>query len=184
MRHVAPRMMVPEGFVMALRGRFSTGPYGAPHRLGPAQAEWLILCRWGAEGEFLTIAQAGPAEGPPDAPPPLGLRPRTTFLGLRLAGAGEGDHFLLARYLPAGVTVAGAFQPAEGLACLHGPASALRLEAGGRSAFHRGSSEAGELRLDMPDPTLDGVESLSWRMEGWRAPWLGEFLATPGGSAH
>ncbi|MBL6078615.1 hypothetical protein JMJ56_11405 [Belnapia sp. T18] len=177
MRHMPPQAMVPQGFVMAMRASLAEASYDAPHRQGLPLAEWLILCRWGAEGEYLTIAQAGAAEGPADAPPPLGLRPRTTFLGLRLAGGGEGESFLLARYLPAGMAVAGTFQPSDGIARLFGPASALRLEAAGRSAFRRGLGEAGEVRIDVPDPSLGGAEALSWRMEGWRAPWLGEFLA-------
>jgi hypothetical protein len=184
MRHVAPRMMVPQGFLMAMRASLRQAPYDAPHRQGPPHAAWLILCRWGAEGEYLTIAEAGAAEGPPDAPPPLGLRPRTTFLGLRLAGGGEGENFLLARHLPAGMTVAGTFQPGEGTARLIGPASALRLEAAGRSAFRRGPNEAGEVRVDVPGPSLGGAEAFAWQMEGWRAPWLGEVLAPGEASAH
>lgn len=184
MRPFAPRLMVPQGFVMAMRASLGRAPYDAPHRAGLRHAGWLILCRWGAEGEFLTIAEAGPAEGPADAPPPLGLRPCTTFLGLRLAGGGEGENFLLTRHLPAGMTVAGIFQPSDGIARLFGPASALRLEAAGRSAFRRGLGEAGEVRIDAPDPSLGGAEAFAWRMEGWRAPWLGEFLAPGESSAH
>jgi hypothetical protein len=184
MRHVVPRLMVPQGFVMAMRASLAEAPYHVPHRQGLPHAEWLILCRWGGEGEFLTIAEAGPAEGPADAPPPLGLRPRTTFLGLRLAGGGEGENFLLARHLPAGMTVAGIFQPSDGIARLCGPASALRLEAAGRSAFRRGLEEAGEVRTDVPDPSLGGADAFAWRMEAWRAPWLGEFLAPGQGSSH
>ena len=189
MRHVTLRMMVPAGFVMAMRGSLRTGPYDAPHRQGPARAEWLILCRWGAEGEFLTIARAGPAEGPPEAPPPMGLRPHTTYLGLRLGGAVEGggfegEDFLLARHLPEGVTVAGTFQPSDGIVRLAGPAGTLRLDAAGRSAFRRDLGEAGEALVDLPEPAPGAADSLSWRMAGRRVPWLGEFLAPAPSSAH
>lgn len=184
MRHAALRMMVPAGFVMAMRGSLRTGPYDAPHRQGAASSEWLILCRWGAEGEFLTIARAGPAEGPAEAEPPMGLRPQTTLLGLRLGGAGEGEDFLLARHLPAEVTVAGTFQPSDGIVRLRGPAGALRLDAAGRSAFRRLPGEAGEALVDLPEPAPDAAERRSWRMEGWRVPWLGEFLAPPSPSPH
>jgi len=174
-------MMVPAGFLVAMRGSLCTGPYDAPHRQGPARAEWLILCRWGAEGEFLTIARAGPAEGPPEAPPPMGLRPHTTLLGLRLGGAVDGEDFLLARHLPEGVTVAGTFQPSDGVVRLLGPAGALRLNAAGRSAFRRGPGEA---LIDLPEPAAEAADSLSWRMEGRRVPWLGEFLAPAPPSPH
>ncbi len=184
MRHVALRMMVPAGFVMAMRGSLCTGPYDAPHRQGTAWPEWLILCRWGAEGEFLTIARAGPAEGPPEAEPPMGLRPRTTLLGLRLVGVAGGEDFLLARHLPEGVTVAGTFQPSDGIVRLLGPAGALRLDAAGRSAFRRAPGEAGEALVDLPEPAPGAADSLSWRMEGRRVPWLGEFLAPAPPSPH
>jgi hypothetical protein len=184
MIQLQPQGLVPQGFLMAMRARLAEAPYDAPYLQGPPSAEWLILCRWGAAGEYLTIARAGPAEGPAEAPPPMGLRPHTTFLGLRTAGGGEGENFLLARHLPEGMTVAGTFQPGEGIARLFGPAGLLRLEAAGRSAFRRGLGEAGEVRIDVPGPSLAGAEARAWRMEGWRAPWLGEFLAPGTTPAH
>lgn len=175
MIEATPMSMVPEGFVVAMRARLSLSPYGAPHRVGRAAREWLIVCRWGLEGEYLSIARAGPAEGPDARPPPEGLRPRATFLGLRLGG--EGHHFLLARHLPPGVTVAGVFHPSDGIARLAGPAGALRLEAAGRYAYLRGEREQQEVRADVPDPPEGAVEATGWSLTGLRRPWMGEFLA-------
>lgn len=181
-----PRTMVPEGFVMAMRGSLAFASYAAPHRTGPAAAEWLIVCRWGLEGEYLSIARAGPMEAPAggaDCGPPPGLRPRATFLGLRLGG--KGQSFLLVRHLPPGVTVAGVFHPSDGIARLSGPASALRLEAAGRFAHLRGERQRGEapeeVRADVPDPPEGAAEASGWSLTGLRQPWLGEFLA--GGAA-
>ena len=64
--------MVPDGFVVAMRAGLSLSPYGVPHRAGRAVREWLIVCRWGREGEYRSIARAGPAEGADSAPPPEG----------------------------------------------------------------------------------------------------------------
>ncbi|SDE03385.1 hypothetical protein [Belnapia rosea] len=184
MSHIAQQRMLPAGFLMAMRGSLAEAPYGAPHRSGPPRPEWLILCRWGEAGEFLTIGRAGPAEGPEDAPPPLGLRPHATLLGLGLAAMGEGDSFLLVRYLPPGLTVAGTFHPSDGIVRLSGPASVLRLEAAGRYAHRRAIGEAGEQRLDLPDPAKGVADALAWRLDARRVPWLGEFLAPGGGAAH
>ncbi|MDB5373181.1 MAG: hypothetical protein JWP04_1823 [Belnapia sp.] len=189
-----PAMMVPEGFVVAMRGGFSRAPYGTPFRHGQAQATWLIVCRWGMEGEYLSIAQA---EGPDQPLPPLGLRPQATFFGLRLAEArvqmgegqmgegqmgegqmGEGPSFLLVRHLPPGVTVAGVFHPTDGIARLTGPAGALRLEAAGRYAHLRGESQQAEVRADVPDPPEGAPEAMAWSLGARRLPWLGEFLAS------
>ena len=167
--------MVPEGFVVAMRAGLSLSPYGVPHRAGRAVREWLIVCRWGLEGEYLSIARAGPAEGADSAPPPEGLRPKATFLGLRLGG--EGHHFLLVRHLPPGVTVAGVFHPSDGIARLAGPAGALRLEAAGRYAHLRGERDRQEVRADVPDPPEGAAEATGWSLIGHRRPWMGEFLA-------
>ena len=185
--------MLPEGFVVAMRGSFAFAPYGAPHRAGPAGGEWLIVCRWGLEGEYLSIARAGPAEVLENAPPPAGLRTQATFLGLRLGGAGaetkggaggetragdgEGASFLLVRHLPPGVTLAGVFHPSDGMARLTGPAGTLRLEAAGRFAHLRGERAQEEVRADVPDPPEGAAEATAWSLTGHRMPWLGEFLA-------
>ncbi|MBL6453922.1 hypothetical protein JMJ55_01220 [Belnapia sp. T6] len=170
-----PRAMVPEGFAMAMRGSLAFAPYDAPHHSGPATAEWLILCRWGEEGEYLSIARAGPAGDPGEAEAPIGLRPQATFLGLRMAG--EGHQFLLLRHCPPGLSLAGVFHPSDGIARLAGPAGALRLEAAGRYAHLRGRRGGEEVRADVPDPPEGSPEATAWNLQATRIRWLGEFLA-------
>lgn len=177
----APWMMVPEGFVVAMRGSLSLAPYGSPFRTVAAAREWLIVCRWGLEGEYLSIARAEAADAAA-AVAPAGLRPRATFLGLRLAeGGAEGSSFLLVRHLPPGLTVAGVFHPTDGIARLTGPATALRLEASGRYAHLRGERQVEarreEVRADVPDPPEGAPEAAAWSLSGRRLPWIGEFLA-------
>ena len=177
--------MVPEGFVVAMQGCLALAPYGMPFRTAAPRREWLILCRWGMEGEYLSIARAGPAEAAV-AGAPAGLRPRATFLGLRLAEPGaEGASFLLVRHLPPGVVLAGVFHPTDGIARLSGPGNALRLAAAGRHAHLRGARqrEAGremgreEVRADVPDPPEGAAGATGWSLSGRRLPWIGEFLA-------
>jgi hypothetical protein len=181
MIEAAPRMMVPEGFVVAMLGSLSLAPYGAPFRIATAATEWLIICRWGLDGEYLSIARAEAADTTTTAAP-AGLRPRATFLGLRLADNGaEGSSFLLVRHLPPGLTVAGVFHPTDGIARLTGPATALRLEASGRYAHLRGERQVEalreEVRADVPDPPEGAPEATAWSLSGRRLPWIGEFLA-------
>jgi hypothetical protein len=45
MIEAAPRMMVPEGFVVAMLGSLSLAPYGSPFHTVAAATEWLIICR-------------------------------------------------------------------------------------------------------------------------------------------
>lgn len=174
----ALRTMVPEGFVLAMRAAFAFAPYAAPYRTGGPHREWLVVSRWGVEGEYLSIARAGEAACDASRAPD-GLRPQATFLGLRLADpTAEISTFLLLRHLPPGVTVAGVFHPSDGIARLIGPAGALRLEAAGRYAHLRGEHQGEEVRADVPDPPEGAPEATAWSLAAARLPWIGEFIAS------
>ncbi len=138
------------GFVIAMRARLTTAK-------GPPRPEWIIVSRWGAAGEHLSIART---QVPvlPGKTAPIHLAPRQTALAglLRLPPAAGPATFLFARELPAAVTLAGHFAPAEGYVRLHGGGAALRLRAEGRCTV--------------------GVTRACWRVEAVRAAWIGEFI--------
>jgi len=143
---VAPR----NGFVVAMRAAVTTAK-------GKPTWEWIIVSRWGAAGEYLSIGRTRVA-APSGKPAPIQLAPRQTALAsmLRLPPADGALTFLLTQHLPASMSVAGDFAPAEGYVRLAGHNGGLRLSIEGRCV---------------------GRAILSaWRVEAARAPWIGEFL--------
>jgi hypothetical protein len=137
------------GFVLAMHAKLiSAAPL-------PAQFEWVIVSRWGAEGEYLalgwTMMPALSGESPTQ------LVPRRTSLACA-AGPGEmGDRasFELASSLGE-ITVAGDFVPAKGYVRLFSKGSNLQMISKGKS-----------LRPDLHP---------SWQLQGVRKPWFGEFI--------
>lgn len=110
---------------------------------------WLIVSRFGPGGSLVAVSVAGAAGG---HEPPAGLAPRSTVIGCLMEGPGA--HFELLGDPPAGVAVAGAFQPGPGAVWLMGEPPRLGLFA------------AGEL-----------ASGLRWRLSAERRPWIGEAVS-------
>lgn len=118
--------MIPRGFVLAMQGCRQQGRAGTTWRVASTGSCWLVLCRWGTDGEFLSVGLAGAHA----------LAPCATLLGLLgppppAAGAAA---FLLQSRLPSGMALAGCFLPASGVAWLERRRGALRLSLLGRGA--------------------------------------------------
>jgi hypothetical protein len=138
------------GFVLAMRAKLvSAAPL-------PAQFEWLIVSRWGAEGEHLalgwTMVPALPGE------PPTYLVPRRTSLARAAEMSVEGARagFQLASSLAGEMAVVGDFVPAKGYVRLFGKGADLQMVSKGKS-----------LRPDLHP---------SWQLQAAREPWFGEFI--------
>jgi len=138
------------GFVVAMRAAITTAK-------GKASYEWIIVSRWGAAGEHLSLGRTKVAALPGKAAP-IHLAPRQTALAslLRLPPADGVPTFLLAQQLPASMRLAGDFAPAEGYVRLFGRGSGLRLTAEARCVARAILS--------------------AWRLEATRAAWIGEFI--------
>jgi len=137
------------GFVVAMRAAITTAK-------GKPSWEWIIVSRWGAAGEHLSLGRTKVAA--PGKAAPIQLAPRQTALAslLRLPPADGAPTFLLAQQLPASMRLAGDFAPVEGYVRLFGRGTGLRLTAEARYV---------------------GRAILSaWRMEATRVAWIGEFI--------
>jgi len=169
--------MLQSGFVVAMKGDLSLGQYDRPTALLHTAPFWLIVSRWGRDGEFLTISSADRAL-PDSIDAPAGLAPRNTLFGLMLSEDEEQFEatFLLVRRLPPRVSVAGTFFPADGYARLHNAVEDLRLTSEGRHAHSRGSRDGEVVRKDVPDPAPDAPGTLSWHISACRRRWDGEFI--------
>jgi hypothetical protein len=165
------------GFVVALAADVGTAKYERPSRILRTRREWLIVSRWGADGEYLTLSNTRMT---PDAlsPAPISLAPRSTCLGVLLSDQEDGmvSTFLLVRRLPLGITLAGTFSPADGFVRLHGPIEAMRLTGSARYAHSIGWSKAGLVCGDVPDPPPNARGAAAWHIEAVRRQWDGEFV--------
>jgi hypothetical protein len=169
---------IAEAFVLAMRAEVTLAPYGAPYVPQLVRPEWLIVSRWGAMSEYLSLSRTGvPAER--DGVAPDSLQPRETFFGLRVAGPAVEPCFLLLRQLPPDMPVAGAFLPTDGFVRLTGPTTALRLMAAGRHAHVRGRCNGATRYADVPHPPPEAEGATAWSINAIRRPWLGDVIDAP-----
>jgi hypothetical protein len=172
--------MLRSGFVVAMRGVVTICQYDRPTAGLRTTPQWLIVSRWGADGEFLTVSSAGTI-GADEPRPPAALSPHNTLVGLLLSEDEEEREttFLLVRRFPAGITVAGTFFPADGYARVFGPLEQLRMVSEGRHAHSRGVRGGTVVINDVPDPAPDAPGTLSWHIRSERQRWDYEFVGVP-----
>jgi hypothetical protein len=166
-----------KSFLVAMANDLGRAPYEMPNKIVERGQEWLIVSRFGPDGEYLSISEAGAIAGGA-AEVPAGIRPVNSILGI-LANCDEGTQtaeFLLTRNLPDGITVAGTFFPAEGFARLTKDTETVRLHACGRHAHSRGSAEGREVLRDVPNPAPGTRSGQAWQFDARRVPWSAEKL--------
>ena len=52
--------MLAKALVIAMAADIARSDYAKPTLIRSRSREWLIACRWGPEGEYLSLATAGP----------------------------------------------------------------------------------------------------------------------------
>ena len=159
--------MLATNFRVAMHNNISFASYTRPDQTNNPGNEWLIVERSGADGEVLTISDAGGAGPSPPASAPDGLTENNSMYGLLLHENEIGNDavFLLVRHIPPGGTVPGTFFPVDGYARVSEPCSGLQL----RAAGHHAHDAAGN---DIPNPG-PGV-GFSWHFDARRVPWTPE----------
>jgi len=112
--------MLAKAFVVAMASDIARSDYAKPTIIRSRSREWLIACRWGPDGEYLSIATAGAIQGPNGVAAPDAITPIHSLFGV-LVSESEKDAtstFLLVRQLPIPIELAGTFFPADGYALL------------------------------------------------------------------
>jgi hypothetical protein len=178
MLEVRTKTMLEKGFVLAMSADIAVSDYDRPAAIRRRTREWIVVSRWGGEGEYLSISTA--CECTEDADPaPGGLKPRNTLLGLLVSDSREEptSTFLLVRQPLQSITLAGTFFPAEGYAHLEGPAGTLHLSARARYSHSRGWENGREILKDVPDPAPSAREAMAWHIEARRRCWIGDLIA-------
>jgi hypothetical protein len=141
------------GFVVAMRARLIV-----PR--APVRFEWIVVSRWGNDGEHLLISWTSLSASSGKAP--FRLAPHRTALATapdRSTGVAPVT-FLLTPLLPEGVLVTGEFLPARGYVKLFGTRPNLRVQSVGRGL----------------NPNLQS----GWRMDARRVEWFGEYFEDAG----
>jgi hypothetical protein len=169
--------MPAKAFVIALAADIARSDYAKPTLIRSRSREWLIACRWGPDGEYLSIATTGTSLDSTGQYAPEAIRPVHSLVGV-LASESETDAtstFLLVRQLPTPIELAGTFFPADGYALLQ-QRDDIGLICKTRYSHSCGWLNGREIRKDIPDPAPSSAEAMAWQIEATRRYWIGEFF--------
>jgi hypothetical protein len=170
--------MLAKAFVVAMAADIARSDYAKPTLIRSRSREWLIACRWGPDGEYLSIATAGVIRDPGGLAAPDAIAPIHSLFGV-LVSESEADAastFLLVRQLPIPIELAGTFFPSDGYALLQ-QRETISLVAETRYSHSCGWLDGREIRKDIPDPAPSSAEAMAWHIEAKRCDWIGEFIS-------
>src|SRR2546429_6834508 len=112
--------MLAKALVIAMAADIARSDYAKPTLIRSRSREWLIACRWGPEGEYLSIATAGAILDSRGIAAPDAIAPIHSLFGVLVSESEteSASTFLLVRQLPVPIELAGTFFPADGYALL------------------------------------------------------------------
>jgi hypothetical protein len=172
--------MLAKSFVVAMAADIARSDYAKPAIIRSRSREWLIACRWGPDGEYLSIATAGAMLDPRGLAAPDAIAPIHSLFGLLVSESETeaASTFLLVRQLPGPVELAGTFFPADGYVSLQ-QRDTISLISKIRYSHSCGWLDGKEVRKDIPDPAPSSAEAMAWHIEAKRCDWIGEFISAP-----
>jgi hypothetical protein len=170
--------MLAKAFVVAMAAEIARSDYAKPTLIRSRSREWLIACRWGPDGEYLSIATAGAIIDGSGRKAPEAIAPIHSLFGVLVSESETeaSSTFLLVRQLPGPVELAGTFFPADGYARLQ-QRETISLVSKTRYSHSCGWLDGREVRKDIPDPAPSSAEAMSWHIEAKRCDWIGEFIS-------
>jgi hypothetical protein len=170
--------MLAKAFVVAMDAEIARSDYAKPTLIRSRSREWLIACRWGPDGEYLSIATAGAMLDANGRKAPDAIAPIHSLFGVLVSESETeaSSTFLLVRQLPGPVELAGTFFPADGYARLQ-QRETISLVSKTRYSHSCGWLDGREVRKDIPDPAPSSAEAMSWHIEAKRCDWIGEFIS-------
>jgi len=172
--------MLAKAFVIAMAADVARSDYAKPTLIRGRSREWMIACRWGPDGEYLSIATAGTIAEPHGLAAPDAIAPVHSLFGVLVSESDKDatSTFLLVRQLPIPIELAGTFFPADGYVRLQ-QRDTIRLVCETRYSHSRGWMDGKEIRKDIPDPAPSSEDAMAWHIEARRCNWIGEFIAAP-----
>jgi hypothetical protein len=172
--------MLAKAFVVAMAADIARSDYTKPTLIRSRSREWMIACRWGPDGEYLSIATAGAMLEPNGGVAPDAIAPIHSLFGVLVSESEKeaASTFLLVRQLPVPIELAGTFFPADGYARLQ-QRETISLVSKTRYSHSCGWLDGREVRKDIPDPAPSSAEAMAWHIEANRCDWIGEFISQP-----
>ena len=170
--------MLAKSFVVAMAADIARSDEAKPTLIRSRSREWLIACRWGPDGEYLSIATAGAMLDRRALAAPDAIAPIHSLFGLLVSESDTDSTFLLVRQLPIPIELAGTFFPADGYALLK-QRDTISLVCTTRYSHSCGWLDGREVRKDIPDPAPSSAEAMAWHIEATRCNWIGEFISEP-----
>src|SRR6202051_4768445 len=169
--------MLAKSYLLAMAADIARSDYAKPAVIRSRSSEWLIACRWGPDGEYLSIATAGAIPDPRGATAPDAIAPIHSLFGVLVSESETqaASTFLLVRQLPGPIELAGTFFPADGYVELQ-HRETIRLVCKIRYSHSCGWLDGREIRKDIPDPAPSSAEAMAWHIEATRRNWIGEFI--------
>jgi hypothetical protein len=169
--------MLAKAFVIALAADIARSDYAKPTLIRSRSREWLIACRWGPDGEYLSLATAGAILDPSGLYAPEAISPIHSMVAVLVSEceAEATSTFLLVRQLPMSIELAGTFFPADGYVLLK-QRDDIRLTCETRYSHSCGWLDGKEIRKDIPDPAPSSAEAMAWHIKATRRNWIGEFF--------
>ena len=164
--------MLAKAFVVAMAADIARSDYAKPTLIRSRSREWLIACRWGPDGEYLSIATAGVMLDPGGARGARRHRPDPQ--PVRRAGFGIARRkppapFCWCANCPSRSSLAGTFFPADGYARLQ-QRETISLVCKARYSHSCGWLDGREVRKDIPDPAPSSAEAMAWHIEATALP--------------
>src|SRR6202022_3214282 len=83
--------MLAKAFVVAMAADIARSDYAKPTLIRSRSREWLIACRWGPDGEYLSIATAGAMMEPHGLSAPASIAPIHSLVGVLVAESDTED---------------------------------------------------------------------------------------------
>ena len=171
--------MLAKAFVVAMGAEIARSDYAKPTLIHSRSREWLIACRWGPEGEYLSVATTSAMQNPGERVAPDTIAPIHSLFGVLASECEEESSsiFLPVRQLPVPIELAGTFFPADGYLRLLQQDDKLTLSCRIRYSHSCGWQDGREVRKDIPDPAPFSAEAMAWHIKGERCDWIGEFIS-------
>ena len=135
--------MLAKALVIAMAADIARSDYAKPTLIRSRSREWLIACRWGPEGEYLSIATAGPITEPLALAAPQAITPIHSLFGVLVAESEtqSTSTFLLVRQCLERSSLPARFFPPTDMCCCRittistsSARRATRIVAAGRTA--------------------------------------------------
>jgi len=131
------------------------GSYLKPFNVLRNTQEWLIISRWGDNGEFLTVSDTKSEKKPEDINAPKDLTENQTMICVLIQEFEDEAHFLMVRKDYDKLIIRGNYYPVDGYCKLFKKDGQLQINAGGRHIHDKEGN-------DIPYHSGDENEGMSW----------------------